>query len=58
MLDVFVVAIMLVTIKFGVIANVTVHIGLYLFTFGVLGSMLLTQFLARLNKKHTNQLGT
>ncbi|WP_163831521.1 paraquat-inducible protein A [Spartinivicinus ruber] len=46
MLDVFIVAIMLVTIKFGVIANVTVHIGLYLFTFGVLGSMLLTQLLS------------
>lgn len=55
MLDVFIVAIMLVTIKFGVIANVTVHIGLYLFTFGVLGSMLLAQQLARLNRKHASE---
>ncbi|MCX4027454.1 paraquat-inducible protein A [Endozoicomonas sp. SM1973] len=46
MLDVFIVAIMLVTIKFGVIANVSVHVGLYLFTCGVVGSMLLTQLLS------------
>jgi paraquat-inducible protein A len=42
MLDVFVVAILVVTVKLGAIANITVHIGIYLFTLAVLASMLLT----------------
>jgi paraquat-inducible protein A len=42
MLDVFVVAILVVTVKLGAIANVTVHFGIYLFTLAVLASMLLT----------------
>ena len=46
MLDVFVVAILVVTVKLGAIANITVHFGLYLFTFAVLASMLLTQKIA------------
>jgi paraquat-inducible protein A len=42
MLDVFVVAILVVTVKLGAIANITVHVGIYLFTLAVLASMLLT----------------
>lgn len=48
MLDVFVVAILVVTVKLGAISNITVHLGLYLFTFAVLASMLLTQKIAAL----------
>ena len=42
MLDVFVVAILVVTVKLGAIASITVHFGIYLFTLAVLASMLLT----------------
>lgn len=45
MLDVFVVAILVVTVKLGAIANVTVHVGIYLFTVAVLASMLLTHWI-------------
>ena len=48
MLDVFVVAILVVTVKLGAIANVTVHAGIYLFTLAVLASMLLTHRVAAL----------
>jgi paraquat-inducible protein A len=48
MLDVFVVAILVVTVKLGAIANITVHIGIYLFTLAVLASMLLTHRIAAL----------
>jgi paraquat-inducible protein A len=46
MLDVFVVAILVVTVKLGAIANITVHAGIYLFTLAVLASMLLTHRVA------------
>ncbi len=46
MLDVFVVALLVMTVKFGVIADVTVHAGLYVFAAGVLASMLLTHGVA------------
>jgi paraquat-inducible protein A len=49
MLDVFVVAILVVTVKLGAIANITVHFGIYLFTFAVLASMLLTHKVATLS---------
>ena len=42
MLDVFVVAILVVTVKLGAIVSITVHFGIYLFTLAVLASMLLT----------------
>ena len=42
MLDVFVVALMLVAVKLGPLAHVTVHQGVYLFT----GAVLLMQFLS------------
>ena len=48
MLDVFVVAILVVTVKLGAIANITVHVGIYLFTLAVLASMLLTHRIAAL----------
>lgn len=47
MLDVFVVAMLIMTIKLGAIASVEVHGGLYLFSAGVLASMLLTQLVGR-----------
>jgi paraquat-inducible protein A len=46
MLDVFVVAILVVTVKLGAIASITVHFGIYLFTLAVLASMLLTHKIA------------
>ena len=49
MLDVFVVAILVVTVKLGAIANITVHFGIYLFTLAVLASMLLTHKIAALS---------
>jgi paraquat-inducible protein A len=48
MLDVFVVAILVVTVKLGAVANVTVHVGIYLFTLAVLASMALTHWIAAL----------
>ena len=48
MLDVFVVAILVVTVKLGAIASITVHSGIYLFTLAVLASMLLTHKIAAL----------
>jgi paraquat-inducible protein A len=48
MLDVFVVAILVVTVKLGAIASITVHFGIYLFTLAVLASMLLTHKVAAL----------
>jgi paraquat-inducible protein A len=48
MLDVFVVAILVVTVKLGAIANITVHAGIYLFTLAVLASMLLTHWITAL----------
>lgn len=47
MLDVFVVAMLIMTIKLGAIASVEVHGGLYLFSAGVLASMLLTHLVGR-----------
>lgn len=47
MLDVFVVAMLIMTIKLGAIASVEVHGGLYLFSAGVLASMLLTHLVGK-----------
>lgn len=47
MLDVFVVAMLIMTIKLGAIASVEVHVGLYVFSAGVLASMLLTQLVGK-----------
>jgi paraquat-inducible protein A len=48
MLDVFVVAILVVTVKLGAIASITVHFGIYLFSLAVIASMLLTHKIAAL----------
>lgn len=47
MLDVFVVAMLIMTVKLGAIASVEVHVGLYLFSAGVLASMLLTHLVGK-----------
>lgn len=46
MLDVFVVAVMAVTIKLGAVASVQIHYGLYIFTGAILASMALAQMIA------------
>jgi len=43
MLDVFVVAILAVTIKLSMVAQVTIHSGLIIFSIGVVASMMLPQ---------------
>lgn len=43
MLDVFVVAVLVSTVKLGSLASVEAHIGIYIFALGVLGSMWLTK---------------
>jgi paraquat-inducible protein A len=45
MLDVFVVALLLVSVKLGVLANVHIHYGVYVFGISVLLTMLLTHWL-------------
>ena len=52
MLDVFVIAVMVSTIKLGIIASVEIHTGLYLFTLAVVATMLLTHFV----EKHSDHL--
>ncbi len=42
MLDVFVVAILVVTVKLGAVANVEMHYGLYFFAAAVLLTMFIT----------------
>ena len=49
MLDVFVVALLLVSIKLDVIADVQIHYGIYAFSASVLLTMILTHWLNRLN---------
>jgi paraquat-inducible protein A len=59
MLDVFVVALMVVTVKLGAIADVTTHYGLYAFAGAVLLTMIVTarvvQLVDRLFAAHANQ---
>ena len=51
MLDVFVVALLLVSVKLGVLAKVDVHYGLYAFTASVLLTMSISYWIYRLSKK-------
>ena len=51
MLDVFVVALLVVTIRLGALADVSVHAGLYLFSAGVITSMLLTHWVSLNGKR-------
>jgi paraquat-inducible protein A len=50
MLDVMVVAVLIVTVKLGVIASIEVHIGLYLFGLAVLFLMFITNKVSKLTK--------
>jgi len=52
MLDVFVVALLLVSVKLGVLAKVEVHYGLYAFASSVLLTMGLSYWIYRLSSKH------
>lgn len=54
MLDVLVVAVLVVTVKLGAIANVTVHSGLYVFCASVLLTMLITHLVVGMTMAHTN----
>lgn len=49
MLDVFVIAVMVSTIKLGIIATVDIHFGLYLFCAAVICSMILTSAVEKLH---------
>ena len=51
MLDVFVVALLLVSVKLGVLAKVDVHYGLYAFASSVLLTMSLSFWIAKLSEK-------
>jgi len=48
MLDVMVVAMLIITVKLGVIASIEVHVGLYLFGFAVLLLMFITNKVSKL----------
>lgn len=53
MLDVFVVALLLVSVKLGVLAKVEVHYGLYVFATSVLLTMALSFWIYRLSNKRS-----
>ncbi|MCP4702353.1 MAG: paraquat-inducible protein A [Gammaproteobacteria bacterium] len=55
MLDVFVVAVLVVTIKLGAMAYVEIHFGLYAFTASVILSMLATARIIRLHTTIMNE---
>lgn len=55
MLDVMVVAMLVVTVKLGVIVSIQVHYGLYLFAVGVLLTMLVTRYTLRWLERSTHQ---
>lgn len=46
MLDVFVVAVMLVSIKLGPVADITVHYGVYVFSAAIITMMLISRFIS------------
>jgi len=51
MLDVFVVAIMIVLVKLGPLANVTAQQGVYFFCAAIVASMLSTMYVTRLARR-------
>lgn len=51
MLDVFVVAVLVATVKLGVLADVQIHAGLYLFAGAVLTTMAVTGWVVRLAER-------
>ncbi|HIO93087.1 MAG TPA: paraquat-inducible protein A [Leucothrix mucor] len=56
MLDVFVVALLLVSVKLGALAKVEVHYGLYAFASSVLLTMALSYWIHRLSKQRLTRL--
>jgi len=54
MLDVMVVAMLVVTVKLGVIASIEIHVGLYLFGLAVLLLMFITQKVSYLTSQKNN----
>lgn len=54
MLDVFVVALLLVSVKLGVLAKVEVHYGLYAFALSVLMTMGLSYWITKLSAKRSS----
>jgi len=51
MLDVFVVAVLLATVKLGAVANVQLHYGLYLFAAAVILTMIVTARVVKLSER-------
>ena len=58
MLDVFVVALLLVSVKLGALAKVEVHYGLYIFTASVIMTMILSFWIYSLAHKKPKQITT
>jgi len=56
MADVFVVAVVAATVKLGALANVNVRYGLYVFSLGVIGSMLLNHQVLHRDVQELNEL--
>ena len=56
MADVFVVAIVAATVKLGMLANVNIRYGLYVFSLGVVGSMLLNHQVIHRDEEALNAL--
>jgi len=54
MLDVFVVALLLVSVKLGALAKVEVHYGLYVFAFSVILTMALSFWIFKLSHRKNN----
>lgn len=54
MLDVFVVAILIVLVKLGPLANVQPRTGVYVFALAILASMLTTMYVERLARRQTS----
>lgn len=55
MLDVFVVALLLVSVKLGALAKVTVHYGVYVFAAAVVGTMIVSFWVDQLARKRDSQ---
>lgn len=56
MMDVFAVAVLLVSVKLGAMATVEIHYGLYAFCCSVILTMLLTVWTATLSEKNLNKI--
>lgn len=54
MLDVFVIAITVVAVKFGIFANAKPRLGIFIFASSILLAMITTAWVSKLVKKHRN----